>query len=353
MSGETKASSGEEPKTSGDQCDRPQTYPKCKYREQYRWIYKVDGWGEKEKKVETEMECVEAALKTSIRKEMAVKASPQAVFDDLLWGGVNGQNGVACDDFSVDDLLDFSNEDGFVETEAEEDDKDKVKGFASVSPPKQPQDPENSDLSDKNELGPEPTSELSVPGSSPRSLRPRKRPDPAAPLPEKTLFQDLRFRPRPEASDQNRRPGLVTGFLVFFFVSVEPLAHLPHHPEPGTGRSGRRTGRVSGEASEKPKRRLVDGSSSQPPRRCSHCGVQKTPQWRTGPNGAKTLCNACGVRYKSGRLLPEYRPACSPTFSSELHSNHHRKVLEMRKKKDVTGVPEPGLTRPPVVPSFG
>lgn len=109
------------------------------------------------------MECVEAALKTSIRKEMAVKASPQAVFDDLLWGGVNGQNGVACDDFSVDDLLDFSNEDGFVETEAEEDDKDKVKGFASVSPPKQPQDPDNSDLSEKNELGPEPTSELSVP----------------------------------------------------------------------------------------------------------------------------------------------------------------------------------------------
>lgn len=70
------------------------------------------------------------------------------------------------------------------------------------------------------------------------------------------------------------------------------------------------------------------------PRRCSHCLVQKTPQWRAGPLGAKTLCNACGVRYKSGRLLPEYRPACSPTFSSEVHSNNHRKVLEMRRKKE-------------------
>jgi hypothetical protein len=69
-------------------------------------------------------------------------------------------------------------------------------------------------------------------------------------------------------------------------------------------------------------------------RRCSHCGVQKTPQWRAGPEGAKTLCNACGVRYKSGRLLPEYRPACSPTFVSSLHSNSHRKVLEMRRKKE-------------------
>ncbi|KAL5706619.1 hypothetical protein ACHQM5_024764 [Ranunculus cassubicifolius] len=71
-------------------------------------------------------------------------------------------------------------------------------------------------------------------------------------------------------------------------------------------------------------------------RRCSHCGVQKTPQWRTGPRGPKTLCNACGVRYKSGRLLPEYRPACSPTFSSQVHSNNHRKVLEMRRKKEVS-----------------
>ncbi|KAI3989136.1 hypothetical protein MKX01_033172 [Papaver californicum] len=76
---------------------------------------------------------------------------------------------------------------------------------------------------------------------------------------------------------------------------------------------------------------------------CSHCGVQKTPQWRTGPLGAKTLCNACGVRYKSGRLLPEYRPASSPTFSKAVHSNSHRKVLEMRKKKEVVA-PESGFT---------
>lgn len=98
------------------------------------------------------------------------------------------------------------------------------------------------------------------------------------------------------------------------------------------------------------------GTVAPPPRRCSHCGVQKTPQWRTGPLGAKTLCNACGVRYKSGRLLPEYRPACSPTFSNELHSNHHRKVLEMRRKKEVVGgveiETETGLSPSPVVPSF-
>ena len=91
---------------------------------------------------------------------------------------------------------------------------------------------------------------------------------------------------------------------------------------------------------------------TQTPRRCSHCGVQKTPQWRTGPLGAKTLCNACGVRFKSGRLLPEYRPACSPTFSNELHSNHHRKVLEMRRKKEGPDVTTQSSLAPAVVPSF-
>ncbi|KAI7753469.1 hypothetical protein M8C21_001767 [Ambrosia artemisiifolia] len=69
--------------------------------------------------------------------------------------------------------------------------------------------------------------------------------------------------------------------------------------------------------------------------KCLHCGSEKTPQWRTGPLGPKTLCNACGVRYKSGRLVPEYRPAASPTFVSAKHSNSHRKVMEIRRQKEL------------------
>ncbi|KAL8210441.1 hypothetical protein R6Q57_004878 [Mikania cordata] len=67
-------------------------------------------------------------------------------------------------------------------------------------------------------------------------------------------------------------------------------------------------------------------------KKCVHCEITKTPQWREGPLGPKTLCNACGVRYRSGRLYPEYRPAASPTFVPALHSNSHRKVIEMRQK---------------------
>ncbi|CAH2077125.1 unnamed protein product [Thlaspi arvense] len=78
-----------------------------------------------------------------------------------------------------------------------------------------------------------------------------------------------------------------------------------------------------------------DGGESGGGRRCLHCATDKTPQWRTGPMGPKTLCNACGVRYKSGRLVPEYRPASSPTFVMARHSNSHRKVMELRRQKEM------------------
>ncbi|GJM91437.1 hypothetical protein PR202_ga07803 [Eleusine coracana subsp. coracana] len=74
-------------------------------------------------------------------------------------------------------------------------------------------------------------------------------------------------------------------------------------------------------------------------RRCTHCASEKTPQWRTGPLGPKTLCNACGVRFKSGRLVPEYRPAASPTFVLTQHSNSHRKVMELRRQKELLMIP--------------
>ncbi|KAL2613305.1 hypothetical protein R1flu_024997 [Riccia fluitans] len=40
-------------------------------------------------------------------------------------------------------------------------------------------------------------------------------------------------------------------------------------------------------------------------RTCAHCNTQKTPLWRNGPNGPKSLCNACGIRFKkAGKKNP-------------------------------------------------
>jgi hypothetical protein len=55
-------------------------------------------------------------------------------------------------------------------------------------------------------------------------------------------------------------------------------------------------------------------------RTCSHCQSSKTPPWREGPDGRRTLCNACGLRYKSHRLVPEYRTAES-MIPRDLHPN--------------------------------
>ncbi|WCJ29514.1 GATA transcription factor 12 [Euphorbia peplus] len=108
--------------------------------------------------------------------------------------------------------------------------------------------------------------------------------------------------------------------------SSEPVPQ-PHHPN-----TFKKTVKVAG-----PKRReSSEGRSGNGEgRKCLHCATDKTPQWRTGPMGPKTLCNACGVRYKSGRLVPEYRPAASPTFMLTKHSNSHRKVMELRRQKEV------------------
>ncbi|XP_041022413.1 GATA transcription factor 5-like isoform X1 [Juglans microcarpa x Juglans regia] len=336
---------------------------------------------------ETEMECAEAALKTSCRMEMAVK-TPQAVLEDL-WP-VNGQNGVVCDDFFVDELLDLSNEEGFVNEEpAEEDEGEEDKGFVSVSPR---QDRQNSTtnivICAKDEFG----SELSVPADDlanlewlshfveesfsefctpfpggistekPMNEGPEPEPEPEpeqakpcfkTPVPAKARSKRARTSGRvwclgsPSLTESSASSTSSTSssspsssWLVYpnaaqYEGPVEQFYSEEKQPEK------KQKKKATGETAS-------GGSGTQTPRRCSHCGVQKTPQWRTGPLGAKTLCNACGVRYKSGRLLPEYRPACSPTFSSELHSNHHRKVLEMRRKKEPTGVSESGLASPAV-----
>ncbi|KAI8332234.1 hypothetical protein BC941DRAFT_437006 [Chlamydoabsidia padenii] len=38
-------------------------------------------------------------------------------------------------------------------------------------------------------------------------------------------------------------------------------------------------------------------------RQCGYCSATSTPMWRRGPEGAGTLCNACGVKWKHGKIL--------------------------------------------------
>lgn len=40
-------------------------------------------------------------------------------------------------------------------------------------------------------------------------------------------------------------------------------------------------------------------------RRCLNCQCTSTPMWRRGPDGIASLCNACGVKWRSGKLVME------------------------------------------------
>ncbi|RID81024.1 hypothetical protein BRARA_A03642 [Brassica rapa] len=41
-----------------------------------------------------------------------------------------------------------------------------------------------------------------------------------------------------------------------------------------------------------------DGGVNSEKKSCAICGTSKTPLWRGGPTGPKSLCNACGIRNK-------------------------------------------------------
>ncbi|CAN6886245.1 unnamed protein product [Brassica oleracea] len=43
------------------------------------------------------------------------------------------------------------------------------------------------------------------------------------------------------------------------------------------------------------------GSSGETKRTCVDCGTFRTPLWRGGPAGPKSLCNACGIKSRKKR----------------------------------------------------
>ncbi|KDP41722.1 hypothetical protein JCGZ_26740 [Jatropha curcas] len=319
---------------------------------------------------------VARALKPSLRRELASKSTQQAFFEDFLCS--NSNNGVvSCEDFSVDCFFDFSNgefKDSYIqELEEEEEGDEEEKDFVSVSSQERVDDDNNSNFSNFSDsfLTSQPVEELAelewvsqiVDDSSSefpllypletdnqnhvmnRFQKPQPQPEPVYSKPSCLFPSKIPAKARSKRSrltshtwsgsciidssstlsSSSSTTSSVASTPFVLTSSVPTIDSFPTEP-----------------LIKKPKKKAVVQTigltnSTQFQRRCSHCHVQKTPQWRTGPLGAKTLCNACGVRYKSGRLFPEYRPACSPTFSEEVHSNSHRKVLEIRKRKEMTG----------------
>lgn len=64
------------------------------------------------------------------------------------------------------------------------------------------------------------------------------------------------------------------------------------------------------------------------PGRCHSCNRGETPEWRRGPDGARTLCNACGLHYakvsrkygpeKAAALIMGFKPKMSLDSTSPI-----------------------------------
>ncbi|XP_047152782.1 GATA transcription factor 18-like [Vigna umbellata] len=62
-------------------------------------------------------------------------------------------------------------------------------------------------------------------------------------------------------------------------------------------------------------------------RRCANCDTTSTPLWRNGPRGPKSLCNACGIRFKkeerraSAAAAPPQRASGGMMESAQVYNN--------------------------------
>jgi len=64
-----------------------------------------------------------------------------------------------------------------------------------------------------------------------------------------------------------------------------------------------------GQPKSKYRKRSV-GRRATPPGKCHSCNIRETPEWRRGPDGARTLCNACGLHY--AKLMRKRDKATGP-----------------------------------------
>mmetsp|Transcript_13973 Transcript_13973/g.30215 ORF Transcript_13973/g.30215 Transcript_13973/m.30215 type:complete len:624 (-) Transcript_13973:1251-3122(-) len=111
--------------------------------------------------------------------------------------------------------------------------------------------------------------------------------------------------------------------------------------------------------------RLIKRGSKTGAKQCVECGATSTPQWREGPAGPKTLCNACGVRYVRAQQRANKRggsasarAAFSPT-NGRVKGYGKSEQVKMPSAAALPGMvpvnsnitPEPAYNTAPSVPS--
>lgn len=147
----------------------------------------------------------------------------------------------------------------------------------------------------------------------------------------------IKMSPRNNSSeDFDRKQGLWSSFESCFNSILNPVL------QPSSSVFAQPYTVLSGKDKNNNSDSLInsEGKSS-----CKACGVNSTPEWRKGPGGKKSLCNACGLRYsrstrrirqkheerKKVRVLLKDSNALTAFFSNQLK---YGKGIEKRSERE-------------------
>ncbi|XP_078442870.1 uncharacterized protein LOC144712455 [Wolffia australiana] len=118
--------------------------------------------------------------------------------------------------------------------------------------------------------------------------------------------------PRRQTAAATSPPAAVAGTLVVYRRRTR--RHVAEAPDGGGG--GAASGGWEGLA------------APSPPDRCARCGARHSPMWRSGPAGPRTLCNACGIRYRKAKRKETPMEELSCTTGENSTARYGEEVAE-------------------------
>ncbi|KAM0945884.1 putative transcription factor C2C2-GATA family [Dioscorea sansibarensis] len=86
---------------------------------------------------------------------------------------------------------------------------------------------------------------------------------------------------------------------------------------------------------------MASSSPSEELKTCADCRTSMTPLWRKGPYGPKSLCNACGIRYRRRRRPMGNEGGSKPkAMKSGGEEEKERMVLLLMQPRSKNATPE-------------
>lgn len=88
---------------------------------------------------------------------------------------------------------------------------------------------------------------------------------------------------------------------------------------------------------------LVTGAPTKPVHKCQRCGTTETPEWRRGPNGLRTLCNACGLFHAKLVKKKGAATAAAEVLNNKVYKGSNGRRIAVKKANfDVENYPRYG-----------